>query len=194
LAVSSHSKSLDHSILAAGHVYTIHEADQKAGRAIESLFEIPSVVALIAPTVDKIVAKIRRARCIPGKEDDTSGALFEALANAVLHGNHEDPAKRVRVRLHYEPRKCLSIVVSDEGPGFTVSEVADPTRPENLDADHGRGILLMRAFMDEVHFEKGGSECHLVKHCDISQSRTLLGRIGSDISSFFRSLLYRRIG
>ena len=93
-------------------------------------------------------------------------AICEALANAVIHGNHEQKSKSVRISCRVEPSHCVSIVVRDQGSGFDPCAVPDPTSPENLGAEHGRGILMMKAFMDEVHFEKGGTEVHMVKNCD----------------------------
>ena len=128
--------------------------------------EIPSDINLIAPAVDKIVAQIRESHCLAGREPDVEVALFEALANAVIHGNHEQKSKSVRISCRVEPSHCVSIVVRDQGSGFDPCAVPDPTSPENLGAEHGRGILMMKAFMDEVHFEKGGTEVHMVKNCD----------------------------
>jgi anti-sigma regulatory factor (Ser/Thr protein kinase) len=54
-------------------------------------------------------------------------------------------------------------VIKDEGPGFDPARVADPTAGENIEAEHGRGILLMKTFMDEVRYENGGKEVHLRK-------------------------------
>jgi serine/threonine-protein kinase RsbW len=134
----------------------------------EKTHKIPSEVEQVAPTVDRIVAEIRDTMCIAGRESDFEIALMEAVANAVIHGNRQEPAKQVCIFWRHEPRKHVSIVVRDEGAGFDVSAVPDPTRPENLAAEHGRGILLMRTFMDEVHFEKGGTEVHLLKKCGCS--------------------------
>jgi serine/threonine-protein kinase RsbW len=50
----------------------------------------------------------------------------------------------------------VSIAVTDEGRGFDINKLADPTAPENIDSDHGRGIYLMKALMDDVRFEEGG--------------------------------------
>lgn len=134
----------------------------------ELQIEIPSEIGSIAPAIDKIVSEIRSSSCLPGKEQDIELALFEALANAVIHGNHEQPAKRVNISCRYEHnvKDCIAIVVRDQGSGFDPSAVPDPTRPENLDAEHGRGILMMRTFMDEVRFEKGGTEVHMIKNCE----------------------------
>jgi len=133
----------------------------------ELQIEIPSEIGSIAPAVDQIVSEIRNSSCLPGKEQDIELALFEALANAVIHGNHEQPAKRVNISCRYEHNvnDCIAIVIRDQGAGFNPAAVPDPTRPENLAAEHGRGILMMRTFMDEVRFEKGGTEVHMIKNC-----------------------------
>lgn len=129
----------------------------------ELKLDMPSEIGSIAPTVDKIVAKIRNSLCLPGKEQDVEVALFEALANAVIHGNREQAGKTVNISCHCQSDKCVSIVVRDQGTGFDPAAVPDPTSPENLGAEHGRGILIMKTFMDEVHFEKGGTEVHMMK-------------------------------
>jgi serine/threonine-protein kinase RsbW len=150
----------------------VQPASDAGKKSVETKFQIPSDTSLIGPTVDRIVATIRKARCLPGKEDDIAGALFEALGNAVLHGNHQQLSKLVRVVCRYEPSKCFSVIVKDEGSGFDPAAVPDPTRPENVDADHGRGIFLMRTYMDEVRYEAGGTEVHLVKYCERQAERT----------------------
>jgi serine/threonine-protein kinase RsbW len=132
----------------------------------EIRLEIPSEINSIAPAVDAIVARIRESRCLAGRETDVEVALFEALANAVIHGNHEEKSKSVCVSCRHENGERVSIVIRDQGAGFDPGAVPDPTRPENLDAEHGRGILMMKTFMDEVYFAKGGTEVHMVKNCD----------------------------
>ena len=81
--------------------------------------------------------------------------MREALANAIIHGNHEDRRKQVHVTCRCEPDE-VSITVKDEGKGFDVNSVPDPTAPENIVSVHGRGIHVMKALMDEVCFEEGG--------------------------------------
>jgi serine/threonine-protein kinase RsbW len=97
-------------------------------------------------------------------------ALHEALLNAIVHGNHEDPAKQVCVRC-----RCgideVSIVIRDEGQGFDPNEVPDPTAPENIQSTHGRGIYLMKKLMDEVRFEQGGAVVYLRKSAGKNPSR-----------------------
>jgi len=88
--------------------------------------------------------------------------LREALANAIIHGNHENPQKHVHVRCRCNPDE-LSIAVKDEGRGFDIDKMADPIVPESIGSVHGRGIYLMKALMDEVHFEEGGVVVHMRK-------------------------------
>jgi serine/threonine-protein kinase RsbW len=93
-------------------------------------------------------------------------ALREALANAVKHGNKLNPDKRVFVHMVVDPGSELRIQVDDEGEGFDLDSVADPTTPGNLLRSSGRGIYYMRQFMDEVSFrasDRGGTRLELVK-------------------------------
>jgi serine/threonine-protein kinase RsbW len=77
-------------------------------------------------------------------------ALTEALSNAILRGNRDDPAKQVHVRAEVDAER-LVLEVADEGPGFDMdNRVGDPTAPENLEREDGRGLFLMRSLMDRV--------------------------------------------
>jgi serine/threonine-protein kinase RsbW len=173
--------------LSIGRILTSKEKAQDASDgSFETSLQIPSYTAFVTPVVERIVRKLRKAHCIPGKEADVRTALYEAIANAVIHGNHEDVKKQVRVRCRYDARECVSITVSDEGNGFDPRAVPDPTRPENLESDHGRGIFLMKAYMDEVRYEKGGTEVHLVKKCD-GPVQTLVKNYASRLSHYFHS-------
>jgi serine/threonine-protein kinase RsbW len=122
-----------------------------------------SEIDAISPFVDELMLKIREYHCDPGSEFAIELALREALANAVLHGNREDSKKKVHVRCECDGNMGVSLVVRDEGPGFDLAAVPDPLAPENLGAEHGRGILLMKQFMDEIHYERGGTEVHMRK-------------------------------
>jgi serine/threonine-protein kinase RsbW len=97
--------------------------------------------------------------------DRISMAVREATVNAVLHGNQYDPKKRVTVAFEATPQ-TLSVAVRDEGKGLDPSSVPDPLAPENLLKQSGRGIFLIRAFMDEVRFRsmEPGTEITLIKH------------------------------
>jgi serine/threonine-protein kinase RsbW len=78
-------------------------------------------------------------------------ALREAVANAIKHGNRQDPSKRVDVAVELGD-SAVSLAVADEGPGFDPDGVRDPLAPENRFRADGRGIFYMRRFMDEVSY------------------------------------------
>ena len=130
-------------------------ARNQGGPFLELEHSLPSKVAAISPFVDKVMRLIRKCGCADESENDVEIALREALANAIIHGNHENPGKHVHVRCRCEPSE-ISIAVTDEGRGFDVDAIADPTALENHGSIHGRGIYLMKALMDEVRFEEGG--------------------------------------
>ncbi len=104
-----------------------------------------------------------------GFEDDDinriSMAVREATVNAVLHGNAYDPAKKMTVGLE-NTGAALVITVADEGQGLDLASVPDPLAPENLLKQSGRGIFLIRAFMDEVRIRDlgPGTEITMIKH------------------------------
>ncbi|MCP4591504.1 MAG: ATP-binding protein [bacterium] len=89
-------------------------------------------------------------------------ALEEAITNAVRHGNGADPTKEIMLRYAVSPEKC-AIVVRDEGQGFNPDRVPDCTHTERLPLPYGRGIMLMRAYMDRVAYRRHGSEIYLMK-------------------------------
>jgi len=81
-------------------------------------------------------------------------AVREAVANAIKHGNLEDPVKQVHVDLTLEGNEgdWLVIRVQDEGKGFDPSDLEDPLAPENLLKPNGRGIFYMKSFMDDIQY------------------------------------------
>ena len=143
---------------------TAPDLNQKAhgGPHIALECSLPSEVTAISPFVDKLMLLLRNCGCVPEGVSDVEIALREALANAILHGNHEDRRKHVHVACRCEPDE-VSIEVKDEGKGFDINHVPDPTTPENIGSVHGRGIHVIRALMDEVRFEEGGAVIHMRK-------------------------------
>ena len=138
-----------------------------AGRGAGSLLEIdawmPSEIKAISPLVERLMRLIEGSHCITGEEPAVELALREALNNAVVHGNRLDAHKLVHVRCRCKVGKGISITVSDQGQGFDPSAVPDPLSVDNLEADHGRGIHIMKLLMDEVSFEQRGTEVHMRK-------------------------------
>jgi len=93
-------------------------------------------------------------------------AVRESMVNAVVHGNRYNANKKVRFWVSKNSEK-LTVRIADEGEGFDVKDLPDPLAPENLFRSSGRGIFLIRTFMDECEIrrlEPGGTEVTLVKH------------------------------
>jgi serine/threonine-protein kinase RsbW len=104
------------------------------------------------------------ARCCFGEDERFAIklALEEALCNAVKHGNKCDRSKKITVR-YAVTAECCQVVVRDEGSGFTPDEVPDPTSPDRLPLPDGRGIMLLRAYMDQVEYRDNGREVYFMK-------------------------------
>ena len=108
-----------------------------------------------------------------GLDDDSvhwvGVAIRESVINAIRHGNGSDVSKRVFVEFATtvsDGRTALSIRVRDEGEGFDPDVLPDPLAPENLLKSNGRGIFLIRSFMDDVQLQRapeGGMEIRMVK-------------------------------
>jgi len=133
------------------------------GAPAEFKYSLPSIVSVVPNVVDVLIARISSFRIADGSEDDIELALQEALLNAVIHGNKEDPFKRVYITVRCSPDGDVHIKISDEGAGFDLASVPDPTAGENLLRISGRGIFLMRTLMDEVSFDHGGSVVQMRK-------------------------------
>ena len=99
-------------------------------------------------------------------------AIREAVANGVRHGNKQEPGKQVELTCDLK-QDVMALRITDEGSGFVVDAIPDPLAADNLFNPSGRGILLMRAFMDEVDFrfdDNGGTVVTLEKRLPPSPS------------------------
>ena len=114
-----------------------------------------------------------------GLDDDArhwvSVAIRESVINAIKHGNRNDATKHVFVDLEtrFNGQPELSIRVRDEGEGFDPEQIADPLAPENLLKASGRGIFLIRSFMDHIQLRRapeGGMEIHMTKRAQSDAS------------------------
>ena len=91
--------------------------------------------------------------------------ISESVINAIRHGNQFDPTKIARLAISFDGEN-VEVIVEDQGEGFNLEELADPTKAENLLKPCGRGILIIRSFMDEVSLspkEGGGMRLHMLK-------------------------------
>ncbi len=84
--------------------------------------------------------------------DNLAIAVTEAVGNAIVHGNKKDPDKTVTVVFKLDPDQ-VEVAVSDQGGGFDPHLIDDPLDPANLLKENGRGIFILKALMDDVHFE-----------------------------------------
>jgi len=127
-----------------------------------NVIEIPSTLADAKKPEVHILAEVERC----GYDEDASFAiklaLEEAMTNAVRHGNCGDATKRIIVRYAVTPEMCV-ICVRDEGPGFRPKDIPDPTAPDRLSLPSGRGIMLMKAYMNDVEYRCDGREVRMVK-------------------------------
>jgi serine/threonine-protein kinase RsbW len=130
---------------------------------VELRQSLPSQIAIISLFADQLMLFIARFRTPDGSELNIETALHEALANAIVHGNQEDPRKLVCVACRCTTDGEVSLSVQDEGQGFDTAAVLDPTTPENRLLPHGRGIYLMKTLMDDVCFEQGGTVVYMHK-------------------------------
>jgi serine/threonine-protein kinase RsbW len=118
---------------------------------MEIELEIPSDVRYIERVVELVTGQCQQL-CYTARHCalNVPVALTEALANAILRGNGEDPGKQVRVSARMDFRS-LVMEVSDEGAGFDIEDcTVDPTTGDNVNREDGRGLFLMRRLMDRV--------------------------------------------
>ncbi|MCP4903234.1 MAG: ATP-binding protein [bacterium] len=120
-------------------------------------------VDAIPPAVSRIMEVVKDGGCAGDKEFEIEVALNEALANAVRHGCGDNPQTNVQVLVACELAHGLLIVVRDPGSGFDPQGVPNPTVGENVFATSGRGIFLINQLMDDVRFERGGTEIWMRK-------------------------------
>lgn len=111
---------------------------------------------------DRILEELQRYHYYPDAAFAIRLALEEALINAIKHGNKFDHAKKVRIEATVTDEQT-QICIEDEGEGFERTQVPDPTAEENLHRLHGRGILLIEAYMNEVTWQRGGRRVCMVR-------------------------------
>jgi anti-sigma regulatory factor (Ser/Thr protein kinase) len=117
---------------------------------------ISSDPKVLDDVVDDITAELGATACWSGGEPDaeTIGlAVREALANAIVHGNHCDSERTVRISVAVNENCDLLVSVKDSGAGFDPSGLPNPTASDNILVPNGRGIFIMRQIMDEVDFK-----------------------------------------
>jgi len=149
--------------MACGQAVSLASPAFRSVPFVELRQSLPSQIAIISRFVDQLMHFIARFRTPDGSELNIETALHEALANAIVHGNQEDPRKFVCVACRCTTDGEVSLAVQDEGRGFDTAAALDPTTPTNRLLPHGRGIYLMKRLMDDVCFEQGGAVVYMHK-------------------------------
>jgi serine/threonine-protein kinase RsbW len=140
----------------------------------DNMHHVPETVErFLASTLDSVDSAEELAVGVAERagfdEDDLMKigmAVRESMVNAVVHGNRYNEHKKVRFSVAHNAQR-FTVRIADEGEGFDFECLPDPLAPENLMRTSGRGIFLIRSFMDEFqlrHLERGGTEVTLVKY------------------------------
>ena len=125
-------------------------------------FEVPSLISLMGDILNYLMKRVEKLGVIDPEQSNLFVALDEAFVNAVKHGNKFDSGKLVRVTVDISPDRA-SFTIEDEGDGFDVEAIPDPTNPENLFKTSGRGVMFIYNIMDEVSYNQRGNRLTMVK-------------------------------
>ncbi|MGH7539947.1 MAG: PP2C family protein-serine/threonine phosphatase [Gemmatimonadota bacterium] len=157
----------------------------------------PSRVSYQRPAVERIVDACRHLAAL---DEDAAFrlrvAVGEAVANAILYGNREDPSRVVKIAADANPESVV-VRVADEGAGFDPGAIPDPTDPDVLERSRGRGLFLLRSLMDEVRHNEAGNEVTLVLRGRpdlLHRVRPLLGEYAGLTGLRYRLVLRRPDG
>ncbi|MBA3648632.1 MAG: ATP-binding protein [Chitinophagales bacterium] len=113
---------------------------------------LPENIKIIEALVERLKSELDMSEEM---EANILISLCEAVTNAIFHGNKQSPGKKVKVRVELRKR-ILSFYIEDEGFGFNLIKIKNPTLPENIQNPTGRGIYLMNHLADRVEFFEGG--------------------------------------
>jgi len=124
--------------------------------------QIPTELTAARKVEERLLSEVARHGYGEASRFAIKLAVEEGLNNAIKHGNRQDPKKSIEVSFDIDGSRAV-ISITDEGLGFDPALVPDPTADENLEKPCGRGIMLMRAYMDEVRFNDRGNQVCMVK-------------------------------
>ena len=139
------------------------DSAQKAIAVREKIdLELPSDLRLMNSVLEYLLDRVDKLGLAAVEQSNLFVALDEAFVNAVKHGNRNDPGKLLRVTAELSAREAI-FTIEDEGDGFDVQAIPDPTDPANLFKSSGRGVLLIYNIMDEVEYSQRGNKLRMVK-------------------------------
>lgn len=129
-------------------------------------FEFPSAISLMHSVLDYLLKRVEKVGVINPESSNLFVALDEAFVNAVKHGNKFDAEKIVRISAEVSTKEAR-FTIEDEGEGFDVNSIPDPTNPENLFKTSGRGVLFIYNIMDEVRYNERGNRLTMIKKPEV---------------------------
>jgi serine/threonine-protein kinase RsbW len=127
----------------------------------DNLLRLPSRVDYLKRVENLISNMSSHYKISTEAKDKISLAVLEAVSNAIFHGNKLDYRKTVTIRFQVN-KNCISCVIKDEGDGFDILCVPDPTLPENIEKINGRGLFLMKHLADSVEYSAEGRHVKMI--------------------------------
>lgn len=113
--------------------------------------EIPSDPELM-PEVEQFILDVaKKVNLNEDKYNSIALAVAEAISNSIKHGNKNDKTKKVNIKIKTEDDKLI-VILKDQGKGFDPADIPDPTQPENILKDSGRGLFIMRSLLDDLRY------------------------------------------
>lgn len=121
--------------------------------------EVPSNPDLLPDIEEYVISKISDLGLSEERLNNLALSVAEAASNSIVHGNMCDESKKVKINIQID-ETSITVKFKDEGAGFVPEKVPDPTAPENILKDNGRGIHIMKTFLDslEYNFDGDGTE------------------------------------
>jgi serine/threonine-protein kinase RsbW len=141
--------------------YVVTQSDPQLNSP--AVLEMPSELAFLEPVTNYLTTQLKIIWSISTDQSlAVAVALQEALVNAIKHGNHNDPAKRVRIIAEISVEEAR-FIVEDEGKGFEKENRPNPLTPTDLYKTSGRGMLLINSIMDETEYNQQGNVVTMIK-------------------------------
>ena len=123
--------------------------------------EVPSNPDLLPEIEEFVVDAIKNLDIPEDRLNNLALSVAEAASNSIVHGNNCDESKKVKIDIIIE-NSMVTVKFKDQGSGFVPDEVPDPTAPENILKDHGRGIHIMKTFLDSLEYNFLGDGTEVV--------------------------------
>lgn len=114
--------------------------------------KFPSTTDILPDVESFVIESAKKFGLTGNKLDGFALAASEAASNSIVHGNKHDISKKIIIELLKE-NSSIELRISDEGKGFNPSEIPDPTAPENILKDSGRGIFIMKSFLTDLRYK-----------------------------------------